>query len=36
MLILKCKGYDQALRQQALNQGRFGQGWVKSGTSPGA
>lgn len=36
MLILKCKGYDWALRQQALNQGRFGQGWVKSGTSPGA
>lgn len=34
MLILKCKGYDQALRQQALNQDRFGQGWVKGGTSP--
>lgn len=34
MLILKCKGYDRALRQQALNQDRFGQGWVKSERAP--
>lgn len=36
MLILKCEGYDQTLRQQVLNQDRFGQGWVKGETRPGA